>query len=82
MPGFLKPSCTWVVDFRYQGHARRWFKVAAPDADMMGVMQRALADLHGAQAELLDVRHATEDEETHYLRGDEPKNLICPTWKP
>jgi hypothetical protein len=79
VPGFLTPSCTWVVDFRYQGHARRWFKVAAPDVDMAAVMQRELTALHGAQAALVEVRHATPDEETQYLRGEEPKNLICPT---
>jgi hypothetical protein len=79
MPGFLKPSCTWVVDFRYQGHARRWFRVAAPDADLRGPVQRELAELYGAQAQLVEVRPATQDEETQYLRGEEPKNLICPT---
>lgn len=79
MPGFLAPSCTWVVDFRFDGHPRRWFKVAAPDADMHTRMQHTLAQLHGARAELVAVRHATQAEETQYLRGEEPKNLICPT---
>jgi hypothetical protein len=79
MPGFFKPSCTWVVDFRFDGHARRWFKVAAPDADLHTQMQRELARLYGPRAQLEAVRHASDEEEAQYLRGEEPKNLICPT---
>jgi hypothetical protein len=79
LPGFLKPSCTWVIDFHYQGHARRWFRVAAPDLDWQDLLQRELAALYGSQAQLMGVRHATLAEETQYLRGEEPKNLICPS---
>ena len=42
-------------------------------------MASELRDLHGTKAGLIGVRRATEAEETAYLRGDEPKNVVCPT---
>jgi hypothetical protein len=42
-------------------------------------MVSELAALYGDSARLVAVRPATEDEETQYLRGEEPKNVLCPT---
>jgi hypothetical protein len=42
-------------------------------------MTGLLQDLYGERAQLVEVRTATEDEETQYLRGEEPKNVLCPT---
>lgn len=79
MSEFFRTSTTWVVDFRYDGRPRRWFKAFGPDVDVTDAMTRVLHDLYGARATLVDVRRATEDEETQYLRGTEPKNVLCPT---
>ena len=79
MSDFFKTSTTWVVDFRYEGQPRRWFRVFGPGADVSGQMTTLLHELYGARAQLVEVRVATEDEETHYLRGEEPKNVFCPT---
>jgi len=76
---FFKTSTTWVVDFHYDGHPRRWFKAFEADEDVKCQMTRLLQDLYGGRARLVEVRPATEDEETDYLRGTEPKNVMCPT---
>ena len=67
------------MDFRYDGRPRRWFKVCGPGADVRARMTTLLHDLYGERAKLVDVRMTTEDEETQYLRGEEPKNVFCPT---
>ena len=79
MSEFFKTSVTWVVDFRYDGRPRRWFKAFDTSDDVRQVMVAQLAALYGDRAQLVAVRHATEDEETQYLRGEEPKNVLCPT---
>jgi hypothetical protein len=76
---FFKTSTTWVVDFRYDGRPRRWFKTFGPGVDVNREMTSLLQAWYGARAQLVDVRMATEDEETQYLRGEEPKNVLCPT---
>jgi hypothetical protein len=77
---FFRNSRTWVVDFRYQGRARRWFRTAPDDvADMTSQMRALLAELYGDRAQLETVRPASEEEERQYLRGEEPKNVLCPT---
>lgn len=79
MPEFFKTSTTWVIDFRYEGRARRWFRVFGPKADVHEQMSTQLHELYGRKARLVDIRKATEEEELQYLRGEEPKNLLCPT---
>ena len=79
MAEFFKTSTTWVVDFRYEGRARRWFAAFGPDDDVRRSMTATLADLYGNRAQLVDVREATDEEELQYLRGEEPKNVYCPT---
>lgn len=79
MSVFFKPATTWVVDFRYDGHPRRWFKVFGRVADVREQVAAQLRDLYGNRAQLLEVRPATDEEETQYLRGEEPKNVLCPT---
>lgn len=74
---FFKTSTTWVVDFRYEGRPRRWFKVLGPDTDAHSLMTTELQQLYGRRAQLVAVRPATGDEEARYLRGDEPKNQFC-----
>ena len=76
---FFKVSTTWVVDFRYDGHPRRWFKVFGRSIDVRALMMTELHELYGDRAQLVEVREATEQEEGQYLRGDEPKNAFCPT---
>jgi hypothetical protein len=76
---FFKTSRVWVVDFTYDGHPRRWLK-ALPDAtDAAAEMKTLLQDLYGGRSRIIDVRAATPDEETQYIRGDLPKNILCPT---
>lgn len=76
---FFKTSTTWVVDYLYDGRPRRWFKAFGADEDVKGQMTRLLQDLYGGRARLVEVRRATDDEERDYLRGTEPKNVMCPT---
>ncbi len=79
MSEFFKTSTIWVVDFRYKGRPRRWFKAFGPRDDVRERMTAVLRDLHGERAQLIEVRKATEDEELQYLRGEEPRNVFCPT---
>jgi len=79
MSEFFKTSVTWVVDFRYDGRPRRWFKAFDAGEDVRQAMVAQLAALYGDRAQLVSVRQATENEETQYLRGEEPKNVLCPT---
>jgi hypothetical protein len=79
MSEFFKTSTTWVVDFHYDGRPRRWFKAFGADEDVKCEMTSLLQDLYGGRARLVEVRRATEDEERDYLRGTEPKNVMCPT---
>ncbi|MDO8419211.1 MAG: hypothetical protein Q7S90_04175 [Rubrivivax sp.] len=76
---FFRTSTTWVVDFRYEGRPRRWFKVFGPTDDVRQRVTAVLHDLYGERATLVEVRKATADEETLYLRGQEPRNDLCPT---
>jgi hypothetical protein len=76
---FFRTSTTWVVDFRYDGRARRWFVAFGPKVDVEVEMAERLQVLYGDRARLVEVRRATDDEETSYLRGTEPKNVMCPT---
>ena len=76
---FFKTSTTWVVDYRYDGRPRRWFKAFEADEDVKCQMTRLLQDLYGGRAMLVEVRRATEDEEREYGPGTEPKNVMCPT---
>ena len=79
MSEFFKTSTTWVVEFRYEGRPRRWFKAFGPSDDVHERMRAELLQLFGERAKLVEVRKATEEEETQYLRGEEPRNVLCPT---
>jgi hypothetical protein len=76
---FFKTSKTWVVDFHYDGHPRRWFKAFGANVDVESEMSGLLQDLYGGRARLVEVRRATEGEESDCLRGTAPKNVMCPT---
>ena len=76
---FFRTSTTWVVDFRYEGHPRRWFKTFGPELDVPALMSAQLRQLYGDRAQLVEVRLATDAEKTQYLRGEAPKNQLCPT---
>lgn len=76
---FFRTSSTWVVDFRYDGRPRRWFKVMGAGVDVRALMATELKQLHGDRAQLVEVRPATDDEEAQYLRGEQPVNAYCPT---
>jgi len=75
----FRSSTIWVVDFRYQGRARRWFRAFGSRDDVAALMTKELHALYGSRARLIEVRPATEEEEGEYLRGEEPKNVYCPT---
>lgn len=76
---FFRTSTTWLVDFRYEGRPRRWFKVFGPGVDARALISAELRQLYGDRASVVDVRTATDEEEAQYLRGEEPKNTFCPT---
>ena len=79
MSEFFKTSTIWVIDFHYEGRPRRWFKAFVSGIEVHDLVVRQLRNLYGSHARLVDVRWATDEEELQYLRGDEPKNLLCPT---
>ncbi len=79
MAEFFKTSATWVVDYRYEGRPRRWFKSFGPEVDVQERMRSELQQLYGDRVQLVEVRLATEAEETQYLRGEAPANVLCPT---
>ncbi len=76
---FFKRSTIWVVDFRYDGRPRRWFQALGPGVDAQATMQSKLRDLYGARAQLVEARPATTDEETQYLRDEQPRESVCPS---
>ena len=79
MAEFFKTSTTWVVDFRYDGRPRRWFKSFGPGVDVEAHMTSELQQLHGRRAQIVRIHKATDEEEAAYLRGGEPKPVFCPT---
>lgn len=79
MAEYFRTSTIWVVDFRYEGRPRRWFKAFGPTDDALQIMTTHLRDMYGDRVQRVEVRKATEEEERQYLRGEEPKNSYCPT---
>jgi len=79
MSKFFKTSTTWVVDFRYDGRPRRWFKLLRPGQDAQALMAEELSTLYGARAQLVDVCAATPEVEARYLHGETAGNALCPT---
>ena len=61
MADFFRTSTLWVVDFRYDGRARRWFRAFGPDVDVQATLSATLHDLYGRRARLVQVRRATDD---------------------
>jgi uncharacterized DUF497 family protein len=76
---FFKATTLCVIDFRYEGHPRRWFKAFGADVDLHAEAIRLLRDLYGARVQLVEARKATAQEELQYLRGEEAINVLCPT---
>ena len=56
-----------------------WRKAFGPKDDVHREATATLDDLYGKRARLVEVRPATEDEESQYLRGEQPKNVYCPS---
>jgi hypothetical protein len=79
MATFYKVSRLWVVDFTYDGRPRRWIKPLREGADGAALITAELNDLYGRRVRIAEVRHATPEEETQYIRGEVPKNVYCPT---
>ncbi|MBT9494826.1 MAG: hypothetical protein IV107_21285 [Paucibacter sp.] len=84
MAEFFKSSTLWVIDFRYLGRARRWFKAFERSLDASAIaasLNEELRELYADRAQLVAIQPANEEQEAQYLRGDEPKNQYCPTRK-
>lgn len=79
MAEFFKQSTIWVVDFRYKGRARRWFKAFAGDVAVQRLVAEELAALYGRDARLVELRLASDEEERQYLHGELPLQSFCPT---
>ena len=79
MVTFFKRTQVWVVGFTYEGRSRKWFKALPQGTDPRQEMATLLQDLYGAHAQLSEVRIATPQEELDYVRGNLPRNLLCPT---
>lgn len=76
---FYRNSTTWVIDFRYDGRPRRWFKVFGEGLDPSQQVQEELRALYGDRAQWVGARVATADEESQFLRDEVTKNVCCPT---
>ena len=79
MAAFFRQSQVWVVDFRYDGHPRRWLRALPAGSDAQALLAAELRDLHGGRARLLAVRPATAEEEGQYLRDEAQAFPLCPT---
>ncbi len=79
MADFFKRSTTWVIDFRYEGRPRRWFRVFREGADPTAALRQELESLYGDRVQFVQARVATAEEETQFLRGEEARNVYCPT---
>lgn len=76
---FFRRSEVWVVEFTYDGRPRRWFKALPQGTDARRAMEDLLREWYGAHARVVDVRPATAQEDLDYIRGNLPKNVLCPT---
>jgi len=79
MAEFFRQSTVWAVEFRCDGHPRRWLRALPAGSDPRAVLEAELQDLHGGRARLVAVRPATPQEEDQYLRDEAPANPLCPT---
>jgi hypothetical protein len=79
MAPFYKTSRLWVIDFTYDGRPRRWIKPLRESADGHALLAAELRDLYGSRARVVLIRPATQEEETQFIHGDLPKNVLCPT---
>jgi hypothetical protein len=79
MAPLFKRTQVWVVEFTYDGRPRRWFKALPQGSDAARVMATQLHELYGEHARLREVRPASEQEELDYVRGNLPRNVLCPT---
>jgi len=80
MAEFFKTSTIWVIDFRYEGRARRWFRAFGQKDDVPQLMRDLLRDLYGERAQLVEARKATEEEELQYLARRGTKERLLPDW--
>lgn len=79
MAHFFRSSTVWVADYIYDGHPRRWLKPLPQQADARAAIEAQLRDLYGSRARLQAVRRATPEEELEYIRGEQPRNVSCPS---
>ena len=75
MAELFKTSTIWLVDFRYDGRARRRLKAFGANVDGRREVAITLHDLYGKHLQMVEARKATEEEVLQYLRGEEPKNV-------
>lgn len=81
MATFFRSSQVWVIDYRYLGRERRWFKALPAATNAEGWARALLQDLYGGRATLEAVRPATPAEDADYLQGNLPRNAYCPSGK-
>lgn len=79
MVPFFKNRRLWVVEYFWRGRRRLWFKALPEGADGPSLLAAELADVQGPHARVGTIRLATAEEETDYLRGTGPRNVLCPT---
>lgn len=79
MATFFKTSRLWVVHYTWKGRARHWYKALPDDVDGPAVLSAELADVQGREARIVEIRPATSQEESDYLHGTLPADMLCPT---
>ena len=79
MAKLFRTSSVWVVEFTYDGRPRTWYKAFPEGQDVRPKIAALLEELYGEHARLVSARPATENEDLAFIRGDVPKNQLCPT---
>lgn len=76
---FFRSSTLWVVDYCYEGRARRWWRVYAQGVDPEPELRGELSELYGERARLLSARPANAGEHAAYGWAETEPNVYCPT---
>lgn len=66
-------SCVlWVVDYRLDGRLRQWIRALPVVSPPHAMMLEELDELYGQRAALIELRQASDEERTAFIRGEPP----------
>lgn len=81
MAGFIDTCFIWVVGYRLDGRDRQWIRALPPSAEaqVRALLLEELDELYGERADLVSLRHASDEERRAFLSGGQP---FCPVAAP